>query len=116
MTLILGWSVECKLKANLVVTLAGAAVRDKVAAFLLGYLDLCASDDWASQTGSEQVTSLIRGVALNSAEAELLDEFLLEVKNDHFQRTKLERLLLDLVPWLFLANVGEEADNLVALL
>lgn len=108
--------VESKLKANLVVALAGAAVRDETAAFLLGNADLCASNDWASQTGSEQVTSLVRGVALHSAEAELFDKLLLEIENDHLQRTNLERLLLDLIPRLLLANVGEEADDLVALL
>ena len=109
-------SVECKLKADLVITLAGTAVGNEVAALLLGNSDLCASDDWTSQTGTQEVATLVRGVALNSAEAELLNELFLEIEDDHLQRTDLEGLLLDLLPRLLLADVGEEAHNLIALL
>jgi hypothetical protein len=109
-------SVECKLEADLIVALAGAAVGNKVTALLLGNSDLCASDDWTSQTGAQKVATLVRGIALDSAEAELLDKLLLEVEDDHLQRTNLEGLLLDLVPRLLLADVGEEAHDLVALL
>lgn len=109
-------SVERKLEADLVVTLAGAAVRDEVAAFLLGNSDLCAGDDWAGQRCAEKVATLVGSVALDGAEAELLDEFLLQVGDDHLLRADLERLLLDLIPGLFLADIGEEAHDLIALL
>jgi hypothetical protein len=108
--------VESELEADLVVALASAAVGDELAAFLLCDADLCASNDWASQAGSEEVSAFVRGIALDSAEAELLNELLLEVEDDHLQRTDLERLLLDLIPWLLLANVGEEAHDLISLL
>jgi hypothetical protein len=45
--------VECKLEANLVVALSGAAVGDEAAAFLLSNADLCAGDDWSGQAGAE---------------------------------------------------------------
>jgi hypothetical protein len=108
--------VEGKLEADLVVALAGAAVGDEVAALLLGNADLCAGDDWAGQRCAEEVATLVGSVALDSAEAELLDELLLEVLDDHLLGTDLERLLLDLIPGLLLADVGEEADDLVTLL
>jgi hypothetical protein len=108
--------VEGELEADLVVALAGAAVRDEVAALLLGNSDLCAGDDWAGQRGAEQVAALVGGVALDGTEAELLDEFLLQVGDDHLLRADLQRLLLDLVPGLILTDVGEEAHDLVALL
>ena len=109
-------SVERELEADLVVALAGAAVRHKVAALLLGDADLGAGDDGAGQRGAEQVAALVGGVALDGAEAELLDELLLQVLDDHLLRADLERLLLDLIPGLLLADVGEEADDLVTLL
>jgi hypothetical protein len=87
--------VEGQLEADLVVALAGAAVRNEAALFLLGF---------------------VRCIALHRAEAELLDEFLLQVEDDHLQRADLERLLLDLVPGLFLANIGEEAHDLISFL
>ena len=91
-------------------------MRHKVAALLLGDADLGAGDDGAGQRGAEQVAALVGGVALDGAEAELLDELLLQVLDDHLLRADLERLLLDLIPGLLLADVGEEADDLVTLL
>ena len=108
--------IESELEADLVVALARAAVRDKATALLLCDADLCAGDDWAGQAGSEQVTALVRGIALYGAEAELFNKLLLQVENDHLQRANLERLLLHLIPRLFLADVGEEAHDLISLL
>lgn len=108
--------VESELEADLVITLASAAVRDEVAALLLGNSDLCAGDDGAGQGGAEQVAALVGSVTLNGAEAELLNELLLQIGDDHLLCADLQRLLLDLVPGLILTNVGEEAYDLVALL
>lgn len=74
--------VEGKLEADLVVALAGAAVRDKVALVLLGDADLGAGDDGAGKRGAEEVAAFVAGVALDGAEAELFNEFLLEVKDN----------------------------------
>ena len=78
--------------------------------------DLGAGDDWTSQRSSEKVAALVGSIALDSAEAELLDKLLLQVENDHLERTNLKRLLLHLIPRLILANVGEEANDLVSFL
>jgi hypothetical protein len=83
---------------------------------LLGNADLCAGDDWTGQAGSEQVATFVGGIALYGTEAELLDKLLLQIKNDHLQRTDLERLFLNLVPGLLLANIGKEAHHLVSFL
>ena len=77
-------AVEGKLETNLVVALARAAVGDKLAAFLLGDADLGSRDDGAGERGAEQVAALVGGVTLNSAEAELFDEFTAEVE-DHLR-------------------------------
>jgi hypothetical protein len=48
-------SVEGQLEADLVVTLAGAAVRDGEAALLLGDGNLGTGDDGAGERGTEEV-------------------------------------------------------------
>ena len=52
-------SVESKLKADLIVALTSAAVRDEVATFLLGNSDLCTGDDWAGKRCAEKVATLV---------------------------------------------------------
>ena len=66
--------IESQLKADLIIALAGAAVRDELAAFFLCDLDLGASDDRASKRCAEEVDILVRGVALDSWKTELTDK------------------------------------------
>lgn len=75
-------NLETYLKADLVVALASATVGNKVTALLLSNTHLGTSDDRASQRGAEQIPTLVDGVALNGAEAQLVDELLLEILND----------------------------------
>lgn len=97
---------------------------------------LSAGDDRAGQRCSKQVSLFVDSVALDSAEAELVDELLAEILNDPFARcqlrwcslcsygkqhvhlggTNLQGLCPNLIPRLVLANVGQEADNLISLL
>lgn len=51
---------------------------------------------------------MVDGIALDGSEYDLVDEFLLQVENDHLLGTKCQGLLLDLGPVLLLANIGEE--------
>ena len=73
--------VECELETNLVVAFACAAVGDELAAFLLGDLDLRASDDGACEGCAEQVDILVCSVALDCWEAELADKFVNDIFN-----------------------------------
>lgn len=107
--------LEGELEADLVVALAGAAVADVLAVVLLGDADLGAGDDGAGQRGAQQVPVLVYGVALDGAEDDLLDKLLLQVEDHHLLSTKLLGLGLDLIPVLLLADIGEEADDGVAL-
>ena len=93
-----------------------ATVRYKVAARLLGGAHLGAGNDGAGERGAEQIAALVDGVALDGAEAELLDELALQVLNDHVGGANGLGLGPDRVPVLLLADVGKEADDLVALL
>lgn len=137
------WKSLSYLKADLVVALASATMGDKVTALLLSDTHLGTSDDRASQGGTEQIPPLVDGVALNSAEAQFVDELLLEVLNDpailisafvcitkltssgpriahskhvHLCSTNLDGLSPDSLPVLLLTDIGKEADDLIALL
>lgn len=55
-------------------------------------------------------------IALDGLEAEILDELLLEVLDDQLLCTDGEGLALCLFEILSLADIGEEADDLMALL
>jgi hypothetical protein len=74
--------VETQLETDLVVALARATMRYKVAVLLLGNADLGAGNDGAGKRGAEEVAAFIGRVALDGAEAELLDEFLLKIEDD----------------------------------
>lgn len=70
------------LEADLVIALARAAVGNKVTALLLSDAHLGTSDDRASQGGTKQVSSLVDGVALDSAKAQLVHKLLLKILDD----------------------------------
>lgn len=127
--------IESQFETDLVVTLAGSTVADKLAAFTLSDTHLGAGDNGTSQAGSQEVATLIDGIALcitrhytahaysrhpgqltDGREAELLDELPAQILNHHLLGTDLEGLLLNSGPVFLLADIAEEADNLVALL
>jgi hypothetical protein len=98
-----------KLESDLVVALASAAVAENLAVVLVGNPDLSAGNDGAGQTGSEKVSVLVDGIALDGGEDELIDKLLLEVLNDHALGTESESLLLDLGEVFLLTDVGKES-------
>ena len=65
---------------------------------------------------TQKVDVLVDGIALDSGPAELLDELLAEILNVALLGTNLEGLLAGSIKVLLLANIGHEADDLVALI
>ena len=128
-------SIESQLETDLVVTLAGSTVTDELAAFALGNTHLGASNDGTSQAGSQEVATLVDGIALcitgystahaylthigrltDGRETELFDKLPAQILNHHLLGTDLEGLRLNSGPVFLLTDIAEEADNLVALL
>jgi len=108
--------IVAQFEADLVVALAGAAVRDGKAALLFGDSNLAAGDDGAGERGAEEVDVFVNGIALDGGEAELLDKLLTEIDNVYGACTNLEGLLFGSLEVLLLADVGHEANDIVALL
>lgn len=61
-------------------------------------------------------TDLVDGIASNGREAQLLNELLPAVLDVALGGTDLQGLLLGSLEVLLLANIGHEADDLVALI
>ena len=128
--------IEAQLEANLVVALAGTAVRDVGAGFFLGHGNLGAGDDWPRKGGAEEVGAFVDGVALDGGEAEFwsstyqwldiicvlfrgawtFNEFPANILNVAFLGSELKGLLLCSLKVLFLANICHEAYHTIALL
>jgi hypothetical protein len=91
-------------------------MAQNLAVVLLGGADEAARQDWPGKTGTEKVSILVDGIALNARENQFLKELLLQILDDHALSTKRQSLLLDVGPDLGLTNIAEICDNSVALL
>jgi hypothetical protein len=67
-------SIISQLKPNLIITLASASVRDKLATLTSGNLNLLAGNDGTSKRGAEEVDGFVDGVGLDGGEDEFFDE------------------------------------------
>lgn len=88
-------------------------MAQKVAVVLLSNSDLSSSNNRSSKSGSEKISVLVDSIALNCSEDDLLDEFLLEVLNDHALSSKSKSLLLNGIKVLYLTNIGKETLSVV---
>lgn len=90
-------------------------MTENLAVVLLGSADERTGQYWPGKTGSEKVSILVDGIALDAAENEFLKELLLEIINHHALSTESQSLLLDGGPVLVLADVAEIGNYGVAL-
>ena len=106
--------VIAELEADLVVALAGRAVRHRVGAHLLGDLDLALGDQRPGDGGAEQVLALVQRVGAEHREDEVAHEGLAQIVNEDL----LDPEHLGLAPrgfeLLALPEVGGEGDDLAA--
>ena len=101
------------LDAHLVVALAGAAVRDRVAAGSARVLDRELGDQRAPERGEQRVAVAVVGVRLDRRQHVVARELLARVDDVAVERAELHRLALDdLVVLARLAEVDRERDDL----
>ena len=86
--------------------LAGAAVRDELAALAVGNVHHPAGDHRAGERGTEQVDALVDGVALDGRVDELVDKLGLQVLEEELGRADLERLGARGLEVLLLTDIG----------
>ncbi len=101
-----------QLEADLVVAFAGGAVGDGAGPFLQGDLDHALGDQRARDGRAEEVLAFIDGVGTHHRENEVLGELGLEVVDVDLARAGRQRLFLQALELLRLADVGRERDDL----
>ena len=106
--------LERELKPDLVVALAGAAVANGVRALGYGYLGEALGDDGPREGGAEQVLLILRA-GLHGGDDEVVDEFVGQVLDVELARAGLERLLLEALELVRLADVAGDGDDLAVI-
>ena len=103
-------------EADLVVALAGAAVRDGGGAVLARHIDQRLGDQRAGQRGGQRVAALIERAGHQRGEAKGLGEFAAQVA--HFESDRAGRAgpRRELLIGLEEAHIGGEAEDLPAAL
>ena len=100
-------------EADLVVALAGRAVRDGVGFFLLGDFHHALGDERARDAGAEKILAFVNRAGAGCIGInEVAREFLLQIINVNFGRAGLDGFGFEAVEFLFLPDVGAEADHL----
>ncbi len=105
-------SGEGQLEADLVVALAGRAMGDGIGVFKPGDFDLTLGDQRAGDAGAEEILVLIKGVGADHRVDEIAGEFFREVVDVALRRAGLERLFIEALELLLLADIGTERDDL----
>ena len=105
-------SLDGKLKTNLVVALAGAAVADSVSALSLGDLYDSLGDNGTCEGGAEKVLALVNSASLDGGEYIFFNEFLVEILDVELGSACSDSLLLETVELGTLTDVARNGDNL----
>ena len=104
---------DADLEADLVVALAGAAVRDVLGLVAVRLDDEVLDDDRARHRREQRVLVLVQRVGAQGLGEELLDVLLADVLDDGLHRTDVQRLLThELQVLTLLADVDRERDDI----
>lgn len=110
-----GQRVDADLEPDLVVALAGAAVRDGGGAVLAGCGGQVLDDDRPGQRGDQRVLALVERVGLDRREAVLVGELVAGVRDLGLDGAAVQRALADRLQVLAaLADVDGDGDDLGA--
>jgi hypothetical protein len=109
-----GEGPEGQLEPDLVVALAGGAVRDGVAAGLERHLGLVLRDQRPREGRSEEIGALVDGVSAYGGKDEVADELLANIAHHAVDRSRGPGLLRQAGKLLLLADVGRVGDDLTA--
>ena len=103
---------EGHLEANLIVALAGAAVRERVGADAMRDLDLTLGDERARHRGAEQVLPIVDGAGAQRGEDEVAHELFAQILDVALLGAGGEGLLAHAAQLVgTLSDVGRDADD-----
>src|SRR5262249_22999941 len=104
-----------ELEADLVVALAGRAVRDGIGADLACDLDLALGDQRASDRGAEKIGALVERVGAKHRKDEIADKLLAQVVDEDLAGAKHLGLAAGRLQLLPLPEIGRKRDDLAAI-
>ncbi|OPZ76375.1 MAG: hypothetical protein BWY77_01916 [bacterium ADurb.Bin431] len=107
--------VVSQLEADLIVALAGGAMRDIMRSLPGGDLDLTLGDERAGDGGAEEIAAFVKGVAARRRKDVLLHQLLFQILDVDLAGAGLEGFLTDSLKVLLLADVGDIGDDVIAL-
>mmetsp|Transcript_25012 Transcript_25012/g.32099 ORF Transcript_25012/g.32099 Transcript_25012/m.32099 type:complete len:166 (-) Transcript_25012:117-614(-) len=103
-------------ESHLIISLPGGTVGDVLRTLLLGDADHLLGNARPRHGGSEEVSSLVDGVALERLEDVIFDEVRAEIGDDALERAAGDGLGFDgLEILVVLADIGAEGDDVEAL-
>ena len=108
--------IIAELEPDLIVALAGRAVRDRFGADLLGDLDLLLRDERTRDRGAEQVLPLVERIGAEHRKHVIAHEFLAQILDEDVLRLDAEqqRFLPGGLELFALAQIGRERDDLTS--
>ena len=98
-------------KPDLVISFSGCAMGDCVCSFGLGDFDHFLGDARTGDACAEEVLAFVNGSGLHHREDEIAGELLAEIFDETCARSGFERLRVEAIELLFLADVGAEGDD-----
>ena len=101
-----------ELKTALIVAFAGGAVRDRVGLFFLGDVHLGFGDQRPGDRGAQIVLPLVNRVGADHRVDEVARKLLDEIERVVLRSAGLERLFVEPLELLLLADIGRERDDL----
>ena len=105
--------LDGSLEADLIITLAGAAMGDIGGAKLVGNLDELLGKQRTGQGGEQRVLVLVHGVGGDGLGQELIGELIAQVEHLAVQNAQVQGLLLfDIQAGLLLAHVAANANDI----
>ena len=107
--------MNSQLETNLIVALAGAAVADRVSAFLQRDINNTLCDDRTSERGAQQVL-LVGCACLHGRDDVVVHELFGQILDVQLGSAGLERLLLQTVQLSTLTDVAGNRDDLAAVM
>ena len=106
-----GKRLDCKLKAHLIVSLAGAAMANRISALLLGNFNKPLCDGGPCERGAEQIFLFIDRAGLDGGVDVIGYEGFLQILNIQLGSAGFERFCLKPIQLISLAHIAGHGDD-----
>ena len=100
-----------QLETDLVISLAGSPVADRIRPFLMGDTDLLLGNQWPCKRCPQEIGALVDRIGPEGREDVVLNEFLPQIGDNDLLRTGRHSLFPDRIPILFLSDISRIGND-----